>query len=120
MGRCLDTFSWKALKVRPKQVVALARLRAPWTVLVGSPRLWNNTGPDGSSRVLRHVSIRHGSTNLGWNQFLNGNETDCSIGGCGSGTEVEYVNCGSADDGLHIWEAPWGCHDQPFTQKSVK
>ena len=31
-----------------------------------------NTDPDGSSGVLRHVSIRHGSTNLGWNQFLNG------------------------------------------------
>ena len=63
-----------------------------------------NTDPDGSSGVLRHVSIRHGSTNLGWNQFLNGNETDLlQLAGCGSGTEVEYVELvGSADDGLHI------------------
>ena len=63
-----------------------------------------NTEPDGSSGVLRHVSIRHGSTNLGWNQFLNGNETDLlQLAGCGSGTEVEYVELvGSADDGLHI------------------
>jgi hypothetical protein len=63
-----------------------------------------NTDPDGSSGILRHVSIRHGSTNLGWNQFLNGNETDLlQLAGCGSGTEVEYVELvGSADDGLHI------------------
>ena len=63
-----------------------------------------NTDPDGSSGVLRHVSIRHGSTNLGWNQFLNGNETDLlQLAGCGSGTEVQYVELvGSADDGLHI------------------
>jgi hypothetical protein len=63
-----------------------------------------NTDPNGSSGVLRHVSIRHGSTNLGWNQFLNGNETDLlQLAGCGSGTEVEYVELvGSADDGLHI------------------
>ena len=63
-----------------------------------------NTDPDGSSGVLRHVSIRHGSTNLGWNQFLNGNETDLlQLAGCGAGTEVEHVELvGSADDGLHI------------------
>jgi len=63
-----------------------------------------NTDPDGSSGVLRHVSIRHGSTNLGWNQFLNGSETDLlQLAACGSGTEIEHVELvGSADDGLHI------------------
>ena len=63
-----------------------------------------NTDPDGSSGVLRYVSLRHGSTNLGWNTFLNGNETDLlQLAGCGSGTEIEFVELvGSADDGLHI------------------
>ena len=60
--------------------------------------------PSGSSGVLRHVSIRHGSTNLGWTQFGNGNETDLlQLGACGSGTVVEHVELvASADDGLHI------------------
>ena len=64
----------------------------------------SNADPEGSSGVLRHVSIRHGSTTWGWNQFLNGNETDLlQIGACGSGTIVEHIELvSSADDGLHI------------------
>ena len=58
----------------------------------------------GSSGTLRHLSIRHGSTNLGWTQFGNGNETDLlQLGACGRGTVVEHIELiGSADDGLHI------------------
>jgi len=64
----------------------------------------SNEDPTGSSGVLRHMSIRHGSTNLGWTQFGNGNETDLlQLGACGSGTVVEYIELlSSADDGLHI------------------
>ncbi|MDA0946588.1 MAG: hypothetical protein O2791_05995 [Bacteroidetes bacterium] len=63
-----------------------------------------NTDPEGSSGVLRYVSLRHGSTNLGWTQFGNGSETDLlQLAGCGSGTVVEYIECmSSADDGVHI------------------
>jgi hypothetical protein len=63
-----------------------------------------NADPDGSSGTLRYVSIRHGSTNLGWTQFGNGNETDLlQLGACGLGTVVEHIELiGSADDGLHI------------------
>ena len=64
----------------------------------------SNEDPTGSSGVLRHMSIRHGSTNLGWTQFGNGNETDLlQLGACGSGTVVEFIELlSSADDGLHI------------------
>ncbi len=64
----------------------------------------SNEDPTGSSGHLRYLSIRHGSTNLGWTQFGNGNETDLlQLGACGSGTVVEHIELvSSADDGLHI------------------
>ena len=64
----------------------------------------SNADPTGSSGILRYLSIRHGSTNLGWTQFGNGNETDLlQLGACGSGTVIERIELiGSADDGLHI------------------
>ena len=63
-----------------------------------------NEDPTGSSGTLRYLSIRHGSTNLGWTQFGNGNETDLlQLGACGTGTVVENIELvSSADDGLHI------------------
>ena len=63
-----------------------------------------DSDPEGSSGVLTYLSIRHGSTNLGWTQFGNGNETDLlQLGACGSGTVVDHIELvGSADDGLHI------------------
>ena len=63
-----------------------------------------NIAPDVSSGVLKHVSLRHGSTNLGWNNVLNGNETDLlQLAGCGEGTTLDYVELiASADDGLHV------------------
>ena len=63
-----------------------------------------NEDPEGSTGTLRYISLRHGSTNLGWTQFGNGNETDLlQLGACGSGTVVEHIELiGSADDGLHI------------------
>ena len=64
-----------------------------------------NTDPHGASGILRHLSIRHGSTNLGWNMSGNGQETDLlQLGACGSGTVVEHIELlASADDGLHIF-----------------
>ena len=64
----------------------------------------SNADPTGSSGILTYLSIRHGSTNLGWTQFGNGNETDLlQLGACGSGTVVEHIELvSSADDGLHI------------------
>ncbi len=64
----------------------------------------SNADSTGSSGILRYLSIRHGSTNLGWTQFGNGNETDLlQLGACGAGTVVEHIELvSSADDGLHI------------------
>lgn len=63
-----------------------------------------NTDSTSSSGVISFASFRHGSTNLGWNYALNGNETDLlQLGGCGSGTAVHHIELiGSADDGMHI------------------
>jgi len=63
-----------------------------------------NTDSTSSSGVISFASFRHGSTNLGWNYALNGNETDLlQLGACGAGTQVHHVELiGSADDGLHI------------------
>ena len=49
------------------------------------------------------MSLRHGSTNLGWNNALNGNETDLLQLECvWRRTVVDFVECLSADDGLHV------------------
>ena len=63
-----------------------------------------NGAPLASSGTLQYVSLRHGSTNLGWNNAMNGNETDLlQLAGCGQGTLVDHVEIlGSADDGLHV------------------
>ena len=63
-----------------------------------------NTLPLSSSGRLKYLSLRHGSTNLGWNNVLNGNETDLlQLAGCGEGTTLDYIELiASADDGLHV------------------
>ena len=63
-----------------------------------------NTAPLASSGTLKYMSLRHGSTNLGWNNALNGNETDLlQLAGCGEGTTLDFVELvASADDGLHV------------------
>ena len=62
-----------------------------------------NTAPLASSGTLKYVSLRHGSTNLGWNNALNGNETDLlQLAGCGEGHVGLRGARASADDGLHV------------------
>jgi hypothetical protein len=60
--------------------------------------------PTESSGVLKYISLRHGSTSRGINQFYNGNETNLlQLCGVGSGTTVDYIETiASADDGLQI------------------
>jgi hypothetical protein len=60
--------------------------------------------PTESSGVLKYISLRHGSTSRGRNQFYNGNETNLlQLCGVGSGTTVDYIEViGSADDGIQI------------------
>ncbi len=50
-----------------------------------------------SSGTLRYVSIRHGGTNIGSGNEING----LTLGGVGSGTTIEYVEvAGNQDDGM--------------------
>ncbi len=69
-----------------------------------------NTDPTSSSGILRYVSLRHGSTSLGYyqniatNESNNGNETNllqlCAVG---SGTQIDHIELvSSADDGLQV------------------
>ena len=49
------------------------------------------------SGVLRYVSIRHGGSNIGADNEING----LTLGGVGTGTEIEYVEVvGNLDDGI--------------------
>ena len=50
-----------------------------------------------NSGILRYVSIRHGGTNIGADNEING----LTLGGVGSGTTIEYVEVvGNKDDGI--------------------
>lgn len=52
---------------------------------------------DDNSGVVRYVSIRHGGTNIGEGNEING----LTLGGVGSGTTIEYVEVvGNQDDGI--------------------
>jgi hypothetical protein len=52
---------------------------------------------DDNSGVIRYVSIRHGGTNIGEGNEING----LTLGGVGSGTVIEYVEVvGNQDDGI--------------------
>jgi len=53
-----------------------------------------------NSGILRYVSVRHGGTEIGGGDELNG----ISFGGVGSGTTVEYIEIvANADDGLEFY-----------------
>ena len=52
---------------------------------------------DDNSGVIRYVSIRHGGTNIGEGNEING----LTLGGVGSGTTIEFVEVvGNQDDGI--------------------
>lgn len=55
---------------------------------------------DDNSGVLRYVSIRHGGTNIGANNEING----LTFGGVGRGTLVEFIEVyANADDGIEFF-----------------
>lgn len=52
---------------------------------------------DDNSGVIRYISIRHGGSNIGEGNEING----LTLGGVGSGTIIEYVEVvGNQDDGI--------------------
>lgn len=59
--------------------------------------LYGGTDDADNSGVLRYVSIRHGGSNIGNDNEING----LTLGGVGTGTTIEYVEVvGNKDDGI--------------------
>ena len=59
--------------------------------------LYGGTNDADNSGVLRYISIRHGGTNIGADNEING----LTLGGVGSATTIEYVEViGNDDDGI--------------------
>jgi hypothetical protein len=61
---------------------------------------WTQTEPcndEDNSGIIKYVSIRHGGTNIGGGNEING----LTLGGVGSGTEIDYVEVAyNFDDGI--------------------
>jgi hypothetical protein len=75
--------------------------------------------PNDNSGVLKYVSIRHGGTNIGEGNEING----LTLAGVGRGTEIDYVEViSNADDGVEIFGGTVnlrrmvvsGCSDDAF------
>lgn len=62
--------------------------------------LYGGTVEDDNSGVLKYISIRHGGTNIGADNEING----LTLGGVGSGTVIENVEIvANQDDGIEIF-----------------
>ncbi len=78
--------------------------------------LYGGNTPGDNSGVLRYVSIRHGGTNIGQGNEING----LSLGGVGTGTTIENIEIvGTQDDGVEWFGGTcnasnvlvWNCGD---------
>ena len=59
--------------------------------------LYGGSDPNDYSGKLRYISIRHGGSNIGEGNEING----LTLGGVGSATEIEYIEVvANADDGI--------------------
>jgi len=59
--------------------------------------LYGGTNDSDDSGIIRYVSIRHGGTNIGADNEING----LTLGGVGSGTTIDFVEVvGNRDDGV--------------------
>lgn len=62
--------------------------------------LYGGTANDDNSGVLKYISIRHGGSNIGSDNEING----LTLGGVGSGTTIEYVEViANQDDGIEFF-----------------
>ncbi|MBN1819479.1 MAG: hypothetical protein JXR31_14330 [Prolixibacteraceae bacterium] len=68
---------------------------------LAEPRgIYGGVDEDDNSGTLKYVSIRHGGTNIGEGNEING----LTLGGVGSGTEIDYVEViSNEDDGVEIF-----------------
>ncbi|MTI19654.1 hypothetical protein E1176_01330 [Fulvivirga sp. RKSG066] len=62
--------------------------------------LYGGSTADDNSGTIRYISIRHGGSNIGEGNEING----LTLGGVGSGTTIEYVEIvGNQDDGIECF-----------------
>ena len=68
---------------------------------IAEPRgIYGGIDEEDNSGVLKYLSIRHGGTNIGDGNEING----LTLGGVGSGTEIDYVEViSNEDDGIEIF-----------------
>lgn len=68
--------------------------------------LYGGTDVNDNSGVIKYVSIRHGGTNIGANNEING----LSLGGVGAGTTIEHVEVfRNQDDGFEFFGGTVKC-----------
>lgn len=60
---------------------------------------YGGTNNEDNSGILKYVSIRHGGTNIGADNEING----LTLGGVGSGTTIEYIEVISNNDDGYEW-----------------
>jgi len=62
--------------------------------------LYGGSELDHSSGSITYLSLRHGGTDIGAGNEING----LTLGGVGSGTTIDYVEIiGNADDGVEFF-----------------
>jgi hypothetical protein len=74
---------------------------------VSEPRaLYGGVDEDDNSGILRYISIRHGGTNIGEGNEING----LTLGGVGRQTIVEYIEViSNEDDGVELFGGTVNC-----------
>ena len=74
---------------------------------ISEPRsVYGGNNDDDDSGILRYVSIRHGGTNIGEGNEING----LTFGGVGRGTVIEHVEViSNADDGFEFFGGTVSC-----------
>ena len=74
---------------------------------ISEPRgIYGGNDDDDNSGILRYVSVRHGGTNIGEGNEING----LTLGGVGRQTIIEYVEViANADDGVEFFGGAVNC-----------
>lgn len=74
---------------------------------ITEPRgVYGGDNPNDDSGILQYVSIRHGGTNIGEGNEING----LTLGGVGSGTVIDHVEIiSNADDGVEFFGGTVNC-----------
>jgi hypothetical protein len=74
---------------------------------LNEPRgLYGGESSEDNSGILQYVSIRHGGTNIGEGNEING----LTLGGVGSGTTIDHIEViSNADDGIEFFGGTVNC-----------